>query len=770
MDETREKRLAEALADLLDRQRGLCNDERDGHRDTETLFPELAPELAALDEIDLVMQPAAPLPSRLSGHKIIGEIGSGGMGRVLLAMDEALGRKVAIKTLAGRYAEDPVLRARFMGEARAMARLNHPNIARIYNLGPAEEPPHFVMEYLEGVPLTRAAFHLTFEQRAGLMRKVVLAAQFLHEQGIIHRDLKPANILVGPDLEPKLLDFGLALDLGGQERLSSVGEVAGTPEYLSPEQARGERTLDARSDVFSLGSVLYELLTGEPPFRDGSLDGLLRRIREEEPELPRRRDRAIPRDLQNVCLKALEKEPAHRYASAREMADDLRRFLAREAVLAQPAAYARLITAKVGRHLQDLEDWRHDQIVSEAEYDALRTRYERLLEPDDAWIMEARRLTLPQVSLYLGAWILAVGAAFLTFFRYPALAGAPGVSIAWAAAAPMAWIGIRDWQRGYYRVAVAYLLAFCLVAPVAVLVTVEEARLFTGITMGRVNLELFHRLSFDKEATNAQLWWAILAGLPVCWWLRRFTRAPVFSLMFAAMAAILCFATLLRMGMIDWLDHDPGHFYLDLIPCALLFMAAGFIFEHLHQPDDSRYFYPFAVVFTLAALSGVASFHEPWARWLQSAAPWSRGQIEYLFILNAGVYFVLDRICGRFSSPQVRMVGKAFRFVIPGHVLTSLLLLGIDAKSPTEAHVLEWMLPAAACVFVFASIPRQMKNFFASGLVFFAIGAYRLQQNVLSTRAVWPILLLAAGLALMVAAANYAVLRVTLARVLKFRF
>src|SRR5471032_2393270 len=275
MDESREKRLAEALADLLDRQRGLCNDERDGHRDTETLFPELAPELAALDEIDRVMQPAAPLPSRLSGHRIIGEIGSGGMGRVLLAMDEALGRKVAIKTLAGRYAEDPVLRARFMGEARAMARLNHHNIARIYNLGPAEEPPHFVMEYLEGVPITRAAFHLTFEQRAGLMRKVVLAAQFLHEQGIIHRDLKPANILVGPDLEPKLLDFGLALDLGGQERLSSVGEVAGTPEYLSPEQARGERTLDARSDVFSLGSVLYELLTGEPPFRDGSLDGLL---------------------------------------------------------------------------------------------------------------------------------------------------------------------------------------------------------------------------------------------------------------------------------------------------------------------------------------------------------------------------------------------------------------------------------------------------------------------------------------------------------------
>jgi len=756
MDEDREKHLAEAFADLLDR------------RSSETYLPELAPEVAALAEIDGVLDAGGPLPDRLSGHKIVAEIGSGGMGRVLLAMDEALGRKVAIKTLAPKYAGDPVLRARFMAEARAMARLNHPNIARIYSLGPAEEPPHFVMEYLEGAPLTRPASRLTFEQRAALMHKVVLAAQFLHEQGIIHRDLKPANILVGPDLEPKLLDFGLALELGGQERLSAIGEVAGTPEYLSPEQARGAKALDARSDVFSLGAVLYELLTGSPPFLGGSTAELLRRIREEEPELPRRRDRAIPRDLQNICLKALEKDPAHRYASAREMADDLRRFLASEAVLAEPAAYARLITDKVAQHLRDLEDWRHDQIVSEAEYDAIRKRYERLLERDDAWIMEARRLTLPQVSLYLGAWVLAVGAAFLTFFRYPALAGAPAVVIAWAAAVPMAWIGIRTWQRGYYRVAVAYLLAFCLVAPVAVLVTVEEARLFTGLTMGRLDLELFHRVGLAKEATNRQLWWAILAGLPVCWWLRRFTRAPVFSLVVAAMAALLCLATLLRMGMIDWLDRDPGHLYFDLIPCALLFMAAGFLFEHLHQPDDSRYFYPFAVAFTWAALTGVATFHEPWARWLRSAAPWTRGQIEYLFMLNACVYFVLDRICDRFSSPQVRMVGKAFRFVIPGHVLTSLLLLGMDAKSPAEARALEWTLPAAACVFVFASIPRQMKNFFASGLVFFAIGVYRLQQNVFPGRAVWPVLLLTAGLTLMVAAANYAPIRVALGRALRF--
>ena len=749
-DSEREQLLAEALADLLDR------------KVTQTIPAELAADWSALAEIDRAVDPAA-LPEKLSGHKIVAEIGSGGMGRVLLAVDHALGRKVAIKTLAPRYADDAQLQARFMGEARALARVTHPHIVRIYNLGPAGEPPHFVMEYLEGAPLTRAAAALTFPQRAELMRKVVLAADFLHTQGIIHRDLKPGNILVGADLEPKLLDFGLARDLEAHQRLSKIGEVAGTPEYLSPEQAAGNH-LDARSDVFTLGAILYELLTGTAPFRGDNTGDLLRRIREEDPQLPRRIEPSIPKDLQNICLKALEKAPAQRYASAREMADDLRRYLAGEPVLAEPAAYSRLIAGQVSQHLRDLKSWRHDQIVSEAEYDALRKRYERLVERDDAWIMEVRRLTLPQVTLYFGAWILAVGAALLTFFPFPRLAGALAIAVAWAATLPTAWIGVRTWRSGYYRVAIAYLLAFCLLAPVAMLVTLEEAHLATALTHGQVNLELFHRLEFAKQATNAQLWWALLAGLPICWWLRRFTRAPVFSLMFAATSALLCLATLLRLGLLDCLDRDSGRFYLHLIPCAILFMAAGFVFERLRMPDDSRYFYPFAVAFTLAALSGVAVYHEPWAKWIEAAAPWTRGQIEYLFILNAGIYFLLDRICEGFSSPQVRTVGKSFRFVIPGHVMTSTLLLGLSADSLTEQRVFEWLLPAVACIFVFASIPRQMKNFLVSGLVFLAIGIYRLQQEVFPNRAWWPILLLLTGLGLMLAAANYAALRVTLAK------
>jgi hypothetical protein len=752
IDDDRERQLARDLADILDR------------RASATSTPELAPELAALAEIDRVLDSSDALPNRLSGHRILSEIGAGGMGRVLLAQDEALGRKVAIKTLAPRYAEDLVLRARFMQEARAMARLSHPNIVRIYNLGPGDEPPHFVMELLDGAPLTGAAARLSFEQKAELLHKVVLAVDFLHAAGIVHRDLKPGNILAGPDLEPKLLDFGLALDLGRRERLSKAGDIAGTPEYLSPEQAAGAENLDARTDIFSLGAVLYEMLTGAPPFTAATTAELLRRIREEDAVPPRRLNPKVPEGLQNICMKALEKDPSLRYATAREMADDLRRYLAGEPVLAIPAAYTRLIAAQVERHLADIDGWRRDRIVSEAEYDGFRKRYRGLLERDDAWILEARRLTVPQVTLYLGAWVLAVGASMMMFFPYTALAGWPAAMVAWGSALPLLWIGIRDWNRGYFRVAIAYMIAFCLVTPVAAVVTFEEFGWFTQFTQGRIALELFHRLEFPKQATNAQIWWALLAGLPGGWALRRYTRAPVFSLMLAVLVASLCGVTLLRMGLIDWIEHDPGHAYFRLLPFAALFLGAGLLIERLKLPDDSRYFYPFGVAFTWAALSGIATYYHPYAHWLGSVAPWTRGQIEYLFIINAGLYYLLGRLCDAIDTAQMRSIATAFRFVIPGHVMTSLFLLGLNAKSQTEARTLEWLLPAVACFFVYRSISRQMKNYFVAGLVFFAAGIFRLQDQVFPNVARLPLVLLSAGLALMILATNYAPIRVALAK------
>jgi len=775
-DRDREQLIANAVAAYADlRLRGETVDPDAYGRDYPELDPELREQLLALDEIDTVLGPieatcvnqAPELPERLSGHKILSEIGAGGMGRVLLAFDEGLGRKVAVKTLSPRYAHNPKLRERFMREARALARLDHPNVVRIYNLGGANEEPHFVMEYIEGASLTEAARRLGLSQKIDLMLKVILTVDFLHQRRMIHRDLKPGNILVGHDLEPKVLDFGLAaqFDVLG-ERLTQAGEIMGTPDYFSPEQAQGSAPLDARSDIFSLGAILYELITGATPFRGDSMRDQIRLICERDPELPRRINSAIPGELQNVCMKALEKDPSQRYQSAREMADDLARLLAGEPVLALPSSYARMIAGKVEQHLRELGGWRQDRVLSEQEFDSFRKLYDRLIDREDAWIMEVRRLSFSQVSLYLGAWLLVTGAALIALFRYLGLSGAASVVLASGATISACYSGINIWRRGRQRIGVAFLLAFCLLAPTLLVIAMNEWGIFSALTRGREDLELYHLFPVFKRTTNARLWWAVLLSLPAYLWLRRFTRSSVFSLVIAVMAALLGLVTLLRMGLIEWLDADPGKVYFHLIPIAVVFFAAGLAIERSGFPSDSRYFYPIAVGFTLIALSGVAAFHQPYAKWLQSVAPVTRAQVEYLFIINALIYLALQYVCERVSSPQTRWVAKSFRFFIPGHVMASLLLLGLTAsdlweKSPAnnslrlEARLFEVLLPLVACLFVFSSVVKQMKNFFVTGLLFLGIGIVRLQQDLFRDRAAWPLALLVIGFLLMLAAANH---------------
>ena len=790
--EGREQLVANALAEFLDLlSRGETLDIEGFCRAHADLEPDLRLALETLEGIEGMLQPAAPplqdrdpkaeLPARLSGHKILSEIGSGGMGRVFLAMDERLGREVAIKELSPRFRDNPLLRERFMQEARAMAKLTHPHIAHIYSLGPPDEAPHFVMEYVEGASLMEATRALTLRQKVELMYKVVLAVDFLHQHQVIHRDLKPGNILVGPDLEPKVLDFGLVLQEGERGgRLTVPGALLGTPDYFSPEQARASARLDARTDIFSLGTVFYELLTSELPFRSETLFGQIQRICEEDPVLPRRIDPGLPGDLQNICLKALEKNPADRYRSAHEMANDLERFLAGEPVLALPTSYSRLTAGKIAQHLRELEGWKQDHILSENEFDSFRKHYERLVEPEDAWIMAVRRLTLSQVSLYFGAWILVLGAALLMLFNYPRLSETFSVLVVSAAATSAAWIGVRAWQQGQRRIAVAYLLAFCLLLPIDLLLAMGRLKLLTAPTHGDAALEFFAKFESFKRTTNAQLWWSVLLSLPAYFALRRFTRASVFSLVFAVMSAVLTGVSLLRMGLLEWIDKDPGRVYLQLVPFALLFFLAGILIERLQHPADSRYFYWAAVVATFVSLSGVALYHQPYAEWLKRVVPRTRGQLEYLFIINAGFYLLLQSVCERLPLAQMRAVGKSFRFVIPGHVLTSLLLLGLAAsdlweKSPSmatlrsEARFFEILLPVIACLFVFGSIPKQMKNFLATGLLFLAIGILRLEQDFFKGRAAWPISLLFAGLLLMLAAAHYSPLRMALTRLIRRR-
>lgn len=278
-------------------------------------------------------------PQSIGDYDLLEPIGRGGMGVVYRARQRSLGRVVAVKLLAaGAFASEDA-RRRFQSEAAAAAGLRHPHIVTIHETGEHGGQPFFSMEFMEGGTLAdhAQAGPLPAREAAVLLRTIAEAVQHAHEQGILHRDLKPSNILLDGTRTPRVGDFGLARTLESGERFTLTGEVLGSPAYLAPEQARGEREREGvGSDVYSLGAILYQLLCGRPPFLGDTPQSVLLQVAEDEPIAPRRLNPSVPVELETICLKSLEKEPARRYASAQALADDLARFLNHEPVTARP--------------------------------------------------------------------------------------------------------------------------------------------------------------------------------------------------------------------------------------------------------------------------------------------------------------------------------------------------------------------------------------------------------------------------------------------------
>ncbi|HEV2846037.1 MAG TPA: serine/threonine-protein kinase, partial [Thermoanaerobaculia bacterium] len=265
-------------------------------------------------------------------------LGSGGMGTVFKAFDPTLGRRIALKFL---HRNDATQTERFLREARAQARVVHPTICQVHEVGEVGGRPYIAMQYIEGQGLGELRSELSLNEKVALVRDVARAVHAAHRTGLVHRDLKPGNILLtreeSGELHPYVVDFGLALEQD-ETGLSVSGTISGTPAYISPEQAQG-RPLDRRTDVYSLGVVLYELLAGAPPFTGGNLARILVRVVQEDPKPLRQIDPAVPQDLETVIAKCLEKDPERRYASGRDLAEDLDRFLDGEPVQARPASW-----------------------------------------------------------------------------------------------------------------------------------------------------------------------------------------------------------------------------------------------------------------------------------------------------------------------------------------------------------------------------------------------------------------------------------------------
>ncbi len=344
------------------RRQGGCPSAADVCADCPELVPELENQIQAILAMEAMLAvgkevptkrqipdtppPADPVPRKgvsffPIGYEVLEELGRGGMGIVYKARHLRLSRMVALKRLwAGAHAR-PIQLARFHNEAEALARVQHPNIVQVFDVGEHEGEPFLALELVEHECLARTLTHgpLPARRAAGLLETLARAVQVVHEHGIVHRDLKPSNVLFTADGVAKISDFGLAKCLDNDAGPTRTGEIMGTPSYLAPEQAEGKhREVGPAADVYALGTIFYECLTGRPPFQGESTLDTLEQVRLRDPLPPSRLQPKVPRDLETICLKCLAKAARQRYASARELADDLARFHAGEPIRARRAS------------------------------------------------------------------------------------------------------------------------------------------------------------------------------------------------------------------------------------------------------------------------------------------------------------------------------------------------------------------------------------------------------------------------------------------------
>jgi serine/threonine protein kinase len=665
--------------------------------------------------------PEAEAAPHLPGFRIERKLGSGGLGVVYAAHDEKLGRQVALKVLH-RQADDTV-RRRVLDEARKTAALTDPAIVTVFSVLDETEPPAIVMELVEGYPLDRFAAQLNFEQKARLLREVARGLAVAHEHGLVHRDLKPDNVLVGPDMRPRILDFGLALSLeeaGNYER-----GFEGTPLYASPEQVRS-KPLTTASDVFSLGSLMFKVLAGRPAFAGKTVNEVLEAIATTAPPFLREVAVGVPEDLQAICLACLAWNPADR-PSASEVALELGRFLLGEPVRLRPKLYDDLLRQSISQYSTQARAWESQSIISREERDALETVHRRLLADDDHWIIDARRITLLQTVLSGATWLVVVAAVLTVWMLREELGPFWRWAVPTGFTAMLFAAGIAA-RRVRENVAAATFLAGAAlsIAP-AMLSWLAEFRVLAASPEGVTQL-------FQGNFTNQQVLVSSLVALATSGYCWRRLRMTGFAWTTAALVAASYVNVLL---LFDWLGKKPEVQALWCLPLVALELPA-FVLE---RKGRVRWTLPFRLV-ALVGLVGsldVIAMQGPTLTMLGvEGTRWPYFDHDRLsafsFVLNGLLFLALMLVTERSASLDLRRASKLLEVLAIVHILSALFANALNHRGDAHVRVDVWLYLGAAGLFMLLAPFRSRWRLLVGGLAGCALGSYLLVDLGLVSR------------------------------------
>jgi len=689
----------------------------------------------------------------IDGFRTIERLGAGGMGEVFKLQDVNLGRTVAAKVLR-RDAEASVgLPFKdFLREAKSLALFSDPRIVQIFEFRADATPPVIIMEFVDGFELGKLGPSLEFRQRAKVLRDVADAIERAHQLGITHRDLKPSNIMLDGRLAPKILDFGLS---GGDP---ATGHFRGTLAYIAPEQLDASQPIDARADVYALGVILYELLTGVTPYRSsrgGDDPAVIDQVRRGQPRLPIEIQPAVPTGLQAIALKAMERRPADRYPSARELVLDLDRYLDGRPVLARPTQYASTLETRVRPHLDQIAEWLRLKLIYPHEAARLQSAYRQLEAREDDWIVASRALTYSQIALYLGAFVLFTGSLyyFTAHRMYGAVTGLvqPFVVLG----VPFAGLNLAArwlYRREHQAVAVAFYLAGVTLLPLLLLIVCAEAGWFVAAANAP------HQLFEPGTVSNRQLQIAIAATCVWSGWLALRTRTGALSTVSALLVFLLAIALLADLGLRSWLDESQfDRIALPLSLLVPLYAAAGYLLERRSRPWFSTPLYVAAglsllIAFDLLAPNGKTfEYLHLSMRALQPADVEDPLLLDTLaaLTLNGVLFYLAASTIERYGTPLMTPAAQLLFLIAPFSMLEPLAYLSNTAEYSVRFN---WLYLGLAVAIAILSHQRQRKSFYYAGIINtgFAIYLIGLRQHWYD-KPNWGVALVTTGLVALVA-------------------